>query len=87
MPRFVSSLPFFLYNVYIMGACILMGDDIYSGMYVCGCTHMCLCARVFMFICKYSVVCYSVSDSFGEIRTVAGDPDPIQIRARCGPDT
>ena len=26
-------------------------------------------------------------DSFGEIRTVVGDSDPIRICARCGPDT
>jgi len=45
------------------------------------CTRICLCE----FICL--VACYSVSDSFGKIRTVVGDPDPIRICARCGPDT
>ena len=33
------------------------------------------------------VACCSVSDSFGEIRTIAGDPNPIHIRTRYGPDT
>ena len=48
---------------------------------ICMCTRVCLCE----FMCL--VTCYSISDSFGEIRTVVGDPDPIRIRARCGPDT
>ena len=51
--------------MYIMGVC--------CGVYTC--TRVCLCG----FICL--VACCSISDSFGEIRTVAGDPDPIQIRA------
>ena len=33
------------------------------------------------------VACCNASNPFGEIQTVAGDPDRIQIRARCGPDT
>ena len=42
---------------------------VYCGVYTC--TRVCLCE----FICL--VACCSVSVSFGEIRTVAGDPtDP-----------
>ena len=67
----------YLYT-YICG-CTRMFMGVYYGVYTC--TRVCLCG----FICL--VACCSVSDSFGEIRTVAGDPDPIQVRARCGPDT
>ena len=67
----------YLYT-YIYG-CTRMFMSVYCGVYTC--TRVCLCG----FICW--VACCSVSDSFGEIRTVSGDPDPIRIRARCGPDT
>ena len=69
-----------------------VGVCVYLYMYVCGYTRMCPYARVgakhvFMFICMCLVARYSISNSFGKIRTVAGDPDSIRIRARCGPDT
>jgi len=69
-----------------------IGVYVYLYMYVCGYTRLCPYARVgakhvFMFICLCFVTCYSISDSFGMIQTVAGDPDSIRIRACCGPDT
>ena len=90
MPRCVSSLPFhviFMYNVYIMGTCILMGDDIYSGMYVCGCTCICLCARVGV-ACIYVYMCVQLCVTAFQTRScdpnsVTGDPDSC----RCRPDT
>ena len=60
----------------------------------CMCMGIRVCVRMhvwafsvylYLFVC--SVGCYSISDPFGEIRTVAGDPDLIRIRAHCGPDT
>ena len=39
---------------------------------------------LYLFVCVGWVL--QRSESFGEIRTVAGDPDLIRIHARCGPD-
>jgi len=56
---------------------------------VCGYTRMCPYARVgvFIFIC----MCWLRATAFRicSVRSgpVAGDPDPIRIRARCGPNT
>ena len=73
--------------------------DRYMLLYTCTstCTYcvrlsVCLSTCVIMFkyvwVCDMcTVACFSNSDPFGEIRTVAGDPDPIRIRDRCGPDT
>ena len=61
---------------------------------VCTCTwgvHVCvsvlgsvLSVYLYLFVCL--VACCSISGPFGEIQIVAGDPDPIRICARCGPD-
>jgi len=69
-----------------------VGVCVYLYMYVCGYTRMCPYAcvgvkHVFLFIC----MCWLRAIVF-RIRSVrsgpvAGDPDPIRIRARCGPDT
>ena len=54
----------------------------YVGVHVCvGVLGSVFSIYLYLFVC--SVACYSVSDSFGKIRTFAGDPDPIRIRARC----
>ena len=42
---------------------------VYQYTYICGCTRMCLCARVsvaciYIFFRMYSVVFYSISDKF-----------------------
>ena len=58
----------------------------YVGVHICvGVLGSVFSVHLYLFVC--SVACYSISESFGEIRTVAGDPDLIWIRARCGPDT
>ena len=38
-------------------------------------------------MCMCFVAYYIISDLFGKIRTVVGDPDSIRIRARYGSDT
>ena len=78
-------------------ACMLV--YVYTRIYVCICmyvgVHVCvgvlgwvLSVYLYLFVC--SLAFCSVWDSFGVIRvrvlSAAGDPDPIQIRARCGPD-
>ena len=62
-------------------ACLCVNGWVCNLMYVnvFGCMGVCSCVGW--------VACCSVSDLFGEIRTVTGDPNPIRIRARCGPDT
>jgi len=69
---------------------------VYTHIYVCICmhvrVHVCVgvlewALRVYLYVLYVLVACYSISDSFGDIRTVAGDSDPIRIRARCEPDT
>jgi len=62
--------------------CICM----YVGAHVCvGVLGSMFSVYLYLFVCVGCVL--QRSESFGEIRTVAGDPDPIQIRAHCGPDT
>ena len=69
-------------------------------MYVCvysyRCMHVGICVCNFMhvwvlsmYLCLHVwlVACYSVSDSLGRSGPVTGDPDPIGIRAHCGPET
>ena len=55
------------------------------GVHVCvGMLGSVFSVYLYLFVC--SVAFYSISNLFGEIRTVAVDPDPIRVRARCGPD-
>jgi len=54
--------------------------------------HVCVGVLGSMFsVYLYFFAClgcmYSVSDLLGEIQTVAGNPDSIRIRTRCGSDT
>ena len=61
-------------------------------VYVCRCTRMCQSARkdvnrVFMFICMCWLRATAFRIHLVRSGPVAGDPDPIRIRARCGPDT
>ena len=76
--------------------CIKLCMYVYTRIYVCICmyvgVHVCVgvlewALRVYLYVLYVLVACCSISDSFGDIRTVAGDPDPIRIRARCEPDT
>ena len=61
-------------------------------MYVRGCTRMCQCARVgikciFIFICMFACVLQRLGFVLWDPNPATGDPDPIRIHARCGPDT
>ena len=82
--------------VYVyMHACIYVYICVYLYTCICGYTRMFMrvCCGVYMCtrvcVCEFMclIACCSVSDSFGEIKTAAGDPDTIRIRACCGPDT
>jgi len=71
---------------------VCMVVSLYPYMYVYVGVHVCVGVLVSVFsIYLYLFVCVGCvlqrSESFGEIRTVVGDPDPIRVRARCGPDT
>ena len=69
--------------------CVYTCIRIYVGVHVCLCVYVEECIRVRGYICVFMclVVCYSVTDLFGEIRTIAGDPDPIRICASYRPNT
>ena len=71
---------------------VCMAVSLYPYMYVYVGVHVCVgvlgsVLSVYLYLFVYSVACYSISDLFGEIRTVAGDPYLIRICARRGPDT
>ena len=69
-----------------------VGVCVYLYMYVCG-YSVCVCMHVWVLsMYLYLFVCVGcVLQHFGFIQwdpnPASGDPDPIQIRARCGPDT
>ena len=59
---------------------------------VCKCmsVYKCVNNHVYMFVWCIrvcTVACYSVTDSLVWFESITGDPDPIWICARCGPDT
>ena len=66
-----------------MYCCVCLYTYVYVYAYMFVCTCGCLaCIYIYLYVL---VACYSVSDSFGEIRTVAGDPDPIQVQVVVDP--
>ena len=74
--------------------CIRIYADVHVCLcvYIVECIRVCICMHVWvlsMYLCLYVCVGYMLQrfGFVGEIRTVAGDPDPVRIRARCGPDT
>ena len=65
---------------------------VYLYMYVRGCTRLYLYARVgvkhvFMFICIFWLCATTFRIRSVRSGPVAGDPNPIRIRALCGADT
>ena len=69
-----------------MYTCIYEYICMYVGVHICvGVLGSKFSVYLYLFVCVGCVL--QRSESFGEIWTVAGDPDPIRIRARCGPDT
>jgi len=65
---------------------------LYLYLYVCGCTRMCLCARVgvayiyaYMYVFGYVLQCFGFV--WWDLNPAIGDPNLIRICARYRPDT
>ena len=72
-----------------MYCCVCLCTYIYAGVHVCLCVYIEECIRVRGYVCVN--LCVWLRVAVFRIRLVrsgpvAGDPDPIRIRARCAPD-
>ena len=72
-----------MYACLYMCVCVCVG--VWINIYMFLCVFICTC--VFVYHHVWLVACYSDANSFVQSELVTGDPNPIRIHVRYGPDT